>query len=856
MLPPRVVCLVSDSVISLSLFLCLLSLLKWNKICLSVIPIGAYSLGSAIQVKQWTKSKGLLSQMTTYCRSTAYFGSGKCNSWSVNDAGYLESGDNKANNSIRSTLDFRVEIEEDVGNLTFEYMVSAEEYFDYFGVMIDGALVFKKSNTDPVDEWSVQSLNVTKGYHIITFFYSKDFTVTAGYDMARIRMIELTGLSEVPVNCTACDPGYYSDGTHPCMPCAPGTYTDQPGQSVCKLCPAGQSSFEGSSMCYALSVPCTTMDYFSYYQPCNQNGQTTLTYAWIQPQICNSSDPASATLPDPVPGINCASLPQPQCNPGQEYSTSTYDCVYCKPGTYSQNGESCSPCATGTASEQKVITLQKFITRDNQLTQSLLKTNCRGECSSNGWRFTDSFADSGIGNGVSQSWISINLTNLNIEKIDLDYGLTCDAGSGSFDIEVDGTLIGSIPCSGCSNFTNGYQTVEVNLRGAQVVRFIYNTMTLMSNDAYYCDRAIISKITLHSFASMYGGSPSCKSCIAGQFSENGANCSSCPAGYKSDNLATTCNACTAGTFSYKGSAQCYNCGNGMTSGDAATKCEWQYGTCHFNGTFINASKEYAFEQFGQAISSIVATSAAEPTSKFYFNLCSNQVVGRRMRKIKQSNDANPCAAGGSYLCKITEQGDFVSLGKSVDIQTGIYGSTFQDAGFYLKYIDLSEQACFNNLTSKYENYQAIVSVRCSPEAIEEFSGPTITMSTPCLYIMQFSSKYGCPLCSDTDYDALEGQCNATTLTKQIVYVRKSGVEHLCYGGVEKPPQTVRCSVNVITAPYWIVGAILGAAGLIILTLGAATLFFYYKFRDASQKFHRLNEEGNNEATGREVELNE
>jgi hypothetical protein len=286
----------------------------------------------------------------------------------------------------------------------------------------------------------------------------------------------------------------------------------------------------------------------------------------------------------------------------------------------------------------------------------------------------------------------------------------------------------------------------------------------------------------------------------------------------------------------------------MISGDGASECEWEFGKCHFNGTLFDIQREFHFEELGQALSSVAATFVGEPDNAFYFNICGEK-TGDSRRSIKvQAEEGNPCAKiDGAFVCKKAKSGEVIALGRSVDIQLGLHGNA-SESGIHLTYTDLSAKTCFNNATGENSNYRTIVNIRCDMES-ETVVGPSITLIDPCTYKADFISSYGCPLCDDNDFVALEGNCDPQTLQKEIIYVKKQDKGNKCRG-VGMPPKKVKCAVNVISAPYWIVAAVLGVAVLIIAALGGIALFFYYKFRDASSKFHQLSEGDDNLSTGR------
>ena len=103
----------------------------------------------------------------------------------------------KSNLGNRRTSQFSISWTSNADDsISFWYMVSSEEDYDFFTFSIDGSEVMQASGTD-VTTWRRASFPVTEGTHTFKFAYAKDWGSTAGSDCAWVDDITFP-LSGVP----------------------------------------------------------------------------------------------------------------------------------------------------------------------------------------------------------------------------------------------------------------------------------------------------------------------------------------------------------------------------------------------------------------------------------------------------------------------------------------------------------------------------------------------------------------------------------------------------------------------------------------------------------------------------------
>lgn len=103
----------------------------------------------------------------------------------------------------------------------------------------------------------------------------------------------------------------------------------------------------------------------------------------------------------------------PHCSAGQKVANKT--CEYCGAGK-AGNGRTheCISCKAGEFSNHRTVHYEEFVNTSSVNTVRDFRTGCVGDCTS-AWRFGGTFMDSGIGNGISSSWIELD-TEVNFQN--------------------------------------------------------------------------------------------------------------------------------------------------------------------------------------------------------------------------------------------------------------------------------------------------------------------------------------------------------------------------------------------------------------------------------------------------------
>lgn len=754
-------------------------------------------------------------QLTTRCERIYTTLPGICNTWRMQGT-YIDSGENWQYHSIRSVLEYNIEISEANAYVEFEYKVSAEPMYDFLIFSVNNQVIMRKD----VSDWTTFRFNFTSlGFYTLTWAFQKDISFSSGDDIAKIRRIDIVGGANVAFKCTPCAPGYFGNGQEACQPCPINTYAPTAGSSSCKPCPPSTSSFPGSAICYAADVNCTNTDYYFTYTPCNPATLTrTKTAVWIEPETCNRT-----TLPLPSPVTEPCQ--QDSCPPGKAVN-SQGECSYCAPGTASQGGNTpCTPCGNGQAADRKTYYYDQF----NSM--SMFQTGCTGECRSNGWRAAGSFMDSGIGNGISESFFSFQVGPVardgNI-TVSFEYILTCI--SGILEFSIDGILWDYIECSGCKGLT-GYNTFILELphsTAAQTILVNYRTKSSFVGDLYSCDRAIIRKISVS--GTITGGSAVCDDCRAGTFSNNYATCDLCPAGTSSIVSSTNCTDCPINTFSKDGAPTCRACGNGTIAPTTkSSNCIWRDGQCSYISNVFNAKRLFSWNLIDDEIFNNQYSAIGERGSRYFLNLCGK----------------NHPQCQNSFACKIIKNTEVVSLGNTLSM------SLFNDKNLGVRMLlsTYDQAACYKNATGTYSPYTTNVYMTCRPPgSSKQAYGPIITAVDQCTYDVQFYRIEACPLCTNDDWYMYTTDCierNGQYVVESR-YMRKSDAPHTCFGGIDKSNMTTveSCIPYIREAQsYWWVFGIIGAVAILVaVSVIIVAIVIYMRYRKLYSDFQRLNED--------------
>lgn len=663
------------------------------------------------------------------------------------------------------------------GYLIFSYFVNAEPNYDYLSFSLDDNELMRASVQLT---WKLFNVTLSKGFHKLKWVYSKDFSISRGDDLARIQFISIMGMRDVSVECQQCPAGSYRNGDmKECSLCPQNTFSKDPGTSICDNCPFGEESLPGATYCVPTGRACLESDVYYVYSNC-QNDIRTKTAYYIQYSSCNSSRNDSYQLPPPsqVPCDN-------NCELGQQYSSN--GCQNCESGKYRNDQmNECKLCDSGLFIQNEDFYIKEFYENN-----TLFTTGCDGNCKTNGWRMIGNYTDSGIGNGISTSWLEFTTEFKKPSRVYFNYALSCNSKTGYLLIEVNGVSQRNIECNGC---VDTLQTTSIRVtKGSNTIRISYITQTGYSND-YTCDRAIISKITIQNSILSSGG-VDCIPCPNGTFSLNPYTCSLCEAGFYSPIGSSTCLECNNDTFSRPGASSCINCGNGFQARiSPRTKCDWISKV----STFKDNNRTYEWQPLVEILNS--------------------QLIKWNGHLLLINLDRDMMFCHG-YLC-ILKNGTYEAAADSMDIQIISNMNSMQvlSNGIGLSF----------DMINGYN--QTKINLFCSPIIGRDFQIDKDVVITDTQ--IDIYSDYGCSLCQDSDYKQIVGTC---INGKRLITYQKTTT---CARGVIKNPESLDC-VNTVRFPYWIL-IVVPLIGIIFLGIvGTCVLGIVLKYWRLSKDYTEL-----------------
>ena len=636
--------------------------------------------------------------------------------------------------------------------------------YDGFTFYIDDVVMIPFTSNKYLS-WS--SFNVSRGTHMLTFKYSKDYSVSSGEDRAFIYTLIFEGTQFADSQCTLCSPGTYisSPGGSECFPCSQNTNASSFGSSQCSPCPAGTYSFEGSANC-TRKAPCRTWDYESIYTPCRPGVVMDHFYQWRKPFICDNTNLA---LP-----ANETNIPCFPCQPGQQRQGGDYVCRPCETGKYLV-GSTCMDCGPGMFAPKLNI-----VSRWDMYPPGWT-FGCHGDlCANPTWRLLGNSIDTGVGHGPgAQPFVEIPIVAEGENtKVEVTVRLFCQSFCIiSFYTQEDnyGTYY---------SFSNtNYHTLTFNLPQGNHTFGFYFYKYEWTDTPHPNDRLQVANITV--YGDTNGGAVSCLPCAPGTSSSGSSSfCSLCPAGTYSTN--GTCNLCPANTFSRNnGSTNCTSClpGTFSSPGSAicSTNCTWFPFAGITNASDREKMLQYdlsALDQDGTMFGPVYDNSGYY----YYFSVCGLNRDNRTCHDI-EGNAIN------SYSCQVTPNDVGINLGDLF----GFYAQpqVAPDQGLVLSITGGSDEGCTG--TPRTVNITFI----CDPRKGEGYPKPPATgvienTTDPCKYNLVWESLYACPVCSARDYTFDLGPCVAGMQEKTYKWV-ESPREKRCHDGVDLPPtQSIPC----------------------------------------------------------------
>ena len=737
-------------------------------------PAGTFSIGGGVRVEDWKEwPHGLTASsycLDTYSKQTVT--DGTCSEWTMNETNFHSGA---IGNSLQSVVDVTFELVRD-GHISFRWMVDAEFCeggCDGFSALLDGVFIVNFTSSAP---WSTVRVAASKGSHVLTLIYSKDFSISHGLDLAAIDDLEINGLTWADSLCSACPPGSFSGaGARNCSLCSYGTASDRAGTpDACPACPESQYALLGATECIDKPL-CTSDDYEALFSNCaGQNLKMSKLYSWISPHICQGG----VELPPPELSIDCFPCPRGfRRLPGG-------DCVGCPDGQRVV-GDGCEPCPAGTYGPKNFEvdrwdSWPDWVHHSGSLVTAELTHGCRGVGCLNDWRLMGTHIDSGRGHVFPASvWLNFTV-DVEVVPTSFSYNVSFSNCTGDCTAYLqvvrssDGRVIDSATVS---PFTNGRAgIVRILEPGFHSLILTYQAgkrPNLLASPGLFQVHA------LRLIGIRDGSAFACWPCGNGTASTaQQSQCSKCPAGtfarLSSDEetgRVWPCETCPGNSASFlRGSSECIECGAGSHPSVDHSECET---TCIFE-----ASNETRFDLRPLHSSSMYGPIVASPHS-YFLSVCERVPV-----------NATPC---------LDENGDRVNtlLCQTDSARTGI------NIGDVLSFVPLPPPHHREGFNMTYSHGKkcangvvrsATISFLCDPEAGRGYPGlphgHALVEETPCVYEFVWSSVHACPVCSLADMTATFGECSAQTNKQTVSYAWREHPKR-CYGGLDLPPTQER-----------------------------------------------------------------
>ncbi|KAE8616447.1 hypothetical protein XENTR_v10008810 [Xenopus tropicalis] len=846
-----------------------------SQLCSKCEP-GTYSLGTGIKFDEWDKMPQGFSNVATYMENTAEFSDNKpdscVNSSWIPRGNYIESN----SDDCTVSLIYAVHLKK-AGSVSFEYQYLDNNIFFEFFIQNDQCQEMSSSS----DKWVKLSDNSDWMHHMVplksgtNILYWRTTGILMGTKVVKpvlIKNITIEGVAYTS-ECFPCKPGTYSDeaGSSSCKICPRNTYSDRQAKACIKCFEEKEYSEEGASKCNE-RPPCTNKDLFQIHTPCDSERKTQIIYKWIEPKICREELPNSIKLPASGNKEDC-----PPCNPGY-FSNGTSACSPCPIGAYSDGSSECKTCPAGT---EPVF---GFIYKWWNILPGNMKTSCfnvgNSKCDGmNGWEVAGDHIQSGVG-GTDNDYLILNLHILGFKPPTSVTGATgAELGRVTFVFE-------NICVSDCVL----YFMVDINRKSTSLVesfvgRKEYQSYThIINKNATYMftwafqrtNLAQDSRRFVNDVAKIYsitvtnaveGVSSSCRACALGP-QQLGSSCVPCPAGHYIDKESNMCKECPPDTYltphQVYGKEACVPCGPGSKSNKEHSAC---YSDCLVTYTNENQSLSYNFNSLGKVATLINGPSFTSKGTKYYhlFNMslcghggekmavCSDNITDVTGKDIEADSEDYSNAVK-TFICQSTiipsdSKGFRTALSSQsvnladtflgVTTKTSLRGITISPDVFpsHLKIPDVNFFYKSLATTSSCEQGRAtVISMRCNPSKLGQ-GDISVPRNCPaatcdgCNFYFLWETAEACPLCTESDYQKIEGACKHGQQETHYVWNEMK----LCTKGVSLPEKRVSACESI---DFWLkVGAGVGAFTAVLLV--ALTCYFWKKNQKLEYKYSKL-----------------
>eukprot|EP00005_Dracoamoeba_jomungandri_P002939 CAMPEP_0174255698 /NCGR_PEP_ID=MMETSP0439-20130205/5016_1 /TAXON_ID=0 /ORGANISM="Stereomyxa ramosa, Strain Chinc5" /LENGTH=1755 /DNA_ID=CAMNT_0015337995 /DNA_START=247 /DNA_END=5511 /DNA_ORIENTATION=+ len=778
--------------------------------------VGTFSVGGGVRFDEWPSNGPWPTtehnQITfsTYCVSSVTGEvTTECDTWHKADS-YIYSGNNIDYHNIESVLEVDFTLVRD-GHVKFQVKVDAEMGFD--GLTFELSPNQQEDLGYGVDSWAEYSYPVKAGAHTIRFIYHKDFITSVGDDMARINLLEIEGTKYADSECTPCAPGTFASvvGSSECKTC-PTSYVPDESQTTCEPCTSDAYSLPGDSTCTTRAA-CVEEDSESHYTECGPWGANgapvrNKTYVWKTPTICNPSLPESYVL-EPSETIPC------KCEAG-EYLTPSLKCSYCPEGQASPFDGDCTTCGDGTEAKKAKIYDHFF-----QVMPDNWQTGCYG-CASRGFRRHADYLDAGFGEGIWDSWLTINETFDSTGEFLVQYVWDCPLAECTFSLWLGGSLKASAFSSGSPDEQE--LKFQINTPGNYLIHMDFG---IWNGDSSHNHNIRVDYIQIT--GTTEGGAPACTPCEEGHISHQGHACVPCEAGSQPSESGSYCEPCPVDTFSDAEGLECMSCGHGTSTTGQTGQTSCDLNGCQYSG-YLHEYGDVSFDlspldkpegMWGPILDS-------ESRHIYWLNLCEAD----HSNGTCVNEDGSPME---TYACQITGSGKSINLGRvfsyvfdeyqSLDAEqiqikltegSTCYLDTRKDTIYLptertraekkkwgLSVLENKEMLAMSTEVERGTTEvqrQTTITIICDPSAGLGVPQGAVKGVEPefCKYEFIWYSIYGCHACTPNDYHYSYSDCKSGTRTKTYSW---NFLPRRCVGDLTLPPEeTEGCSVSQVVCP--------------------------------------------------------
>jgi len=747
----------------------------------SQCPSGSVSSEATRLYNVWHGS--LPAQMRSTCVQKS--ANKPCTPWTLHDT-YIDSGDNLVANNIESTLEYSFTLQTS-GSIEVRYRVSSELKYDTGSIIVDSDVMVRVSGDL---DWNTTVIPLSAGPHVVQFVYTTDLASSAFDDRFYVEYIKVTGLAPVGLKCTKCDPGFSQPNSAQvsCRMCLPGTFSDVEGSTACAECPLGYHSFAGASSCFR-SRQCSEEDMTYTLTACDPTTMTqTKSYSWISPAACIVG---SKALPDDEV-ISCT-VPT-TCNPGM-YLDGDKKCQFCHSDEMSATGGECEACPSGRTPTMKA----RYFNSWDSLPEGF-STVCQGQCSTNGWRPSHVFIDSGSSLGIGSSSLSYAFTTEKGAKVGFSVEPNCDP-SMNFSFYDNGALKSSIACGGCSA---GITEMSFDLdEGVHQLKWVVTSGTALL-EASSCSSVRLYSVSVVGITGVTGGATSCSDCASGYIVTDSNECVPCVAGSYSEAGDTVCTPCPPGTISHAHSGYCFKCGNGTDPNDDQSSCEIACNsiTTTWGKTFVN-------DVFNISFLGTDDIQFNPDDDEFTINLCG---------KSKCFGDSYD-----SFLCAtITDPETMDTHFYSGDLLTFVNIPQYSRKALVARVDSTKDGVCVASLI-----------LLCDP-SLNETADPVVQESVidGCEFNIVIRSPDACRNCDEHDYSILLGPCFGGKMNQTTTVITD-----MCRGPSEVIEE-VECEAHVTVLTSLIAIISVGCV-LILLCIIAVIIILVVRNRRIYGKYQKL-----------------